>query len=210
MTGKAIVFHNSHINIEGTLIRWEKHTCVISAISHVWIGAPAEGKWRGSKGAEYEGLNVELYSGTVYSFLNSSQDFLLQAYETLCSLLDEADRKGKNTLDFENNSITMAEETEAETEPEEAAEFRPEPAYSVNNPIKQELLVLLEHCKKKGTAGTAVLQLLEDIISCYDGGTGGQNLQEMYRLFVQLSLVNDCNELGLNGLIEEVKSKIYQ
>lgn len=207
MTGKANVFRGSHINIEGTLIRWEKHTCVISAISRIWIGAPLEGKWGGSKGGEQEGLNVELHSGTVYTFLNSSQDFLLQAYETLCSLMDEAGRKGKNTLDFENNLITMAEE--AEEEKEEAAELRPEPAYSAIHPVIQELRVLMEHCKEKGTAGTVILQLLEDIISCYEG-RGSQNLQELYRLFVQLSLVNECNELGLNGLIGEVKAKIYQ
>lgn len=203
--GKINIFYGSQVDIEGAWIRWDNRTCFLSAISQIWIGNPNEGKWGFMKDSEQEGLNVELKSGTVHSFLSNEHDFLVQAYELLCGLAAIGISEGKNTIDFENNVIEIYEEAEEEEEPE----ILLTPVLTGNTLIIQELDNLSEHLKKKETVGTAVLQLLEDITGCY-GGTCNKALADLYKIFIQLSLINDCNELGLNTLIEEVKSNIYR
>lgn len=68
--------------------------------------------------------------------------------------------------------------------------------------------MLTEYYKKKENPEPIILQLLDEIARCYDG-ENSRDLQDLYQSFIQLSLINDCNELGLNLLINEVKTRIY-
>lgn len=201
---KINVFYDLRVDIEGAVMQWENHTCLISNISQIWIGTLNERKWVFMKDTDQEGLNVELNSGSIHSFVSDDKEFLIQAYELLCSIVIDRGCEGMNTIDFEHNELLIYEEPEEILEPETVVVS----SNIIVNPVKRELNILVEHCKKKENMGTAVIQLLEDICNCYDGSCKS-NLQDLYKMFIQLTLVNDCNELGLNLLLEEVKMHVY-
>lgn len=205
--GKVNLLYGSRVELEGGVIRWDNHTCFITALSQIWIGKPYGGKWGIAK-EESEGLNVELISGNAHSFISSDHEFLEQAYELICSMAEKGGCKGKHTIDFEHYEIQIYEEPEEEL-PEPEPEPEPEPVFKLvsSNPLKQELETLMEYCKNKEDGATAILQLLEGIGESYDGTR--RDVQELYKLFIQLSLINDCNELGLNLLINDVKAHVF-
>lgn len=207
MIGKSNVFYGPHVDIQGVLIRWDNHTCVISAISQLWVGKPNDRKWGMTIESEDEGLNIELKSGSVHSFISGSHDFLMEAYDLMCKVTAEGRSEEQYTVDFENNSLKKHEEPKEEQEEETPAPQTPLVNPAISSP-KEELLILKEHYKKGKNAEPIILQLLDEIAACYDGNNA-KDLQELYKSFIQLSLVNDCNELGLNRLIEEVKIRIY-
>lgn len=207
MIGKVNVFYGPHIDIEGVSMRWDNHTCFISSISQLWIGRPNERKWGMTIETEDEGLNIELNSGSVHCFISDSHDFLVQSYELLCKIAAEGRSEEQYTLNFETSLLESPEEPEEEKADEEPAP-QSEPVNPGSLSLKQELLILSEHYKKKGNPEPIILQLLDEIAHCYDG-ENSRDLQELYRSFIQLSLINDCNELGLNMLINEVKTRIY-
>lgn len=202
--GRINLYYDVQVELEGSVIRWENHTCLLSAVSQLWIGRPYDGLWGLVKDTDQEGLNVELNSGYVYSFISASRGFLAQAYELLCRTIQEGGSKGKHTMDFERLEVQVYEEPVEEEE-----EVIPEPMPPRVNPLSLELAVLREHCEKKEHTGTAVLQLLDDIEDC-SSGSCKKDVQELYKMFVQLALINDCNELGLNLLINDVKSHVYR
>lgn len=203
--GKINVFYDLQVELEGTVMQWGTHTCLISAISQIWVGKPNEGRWTFRRDMNREGLNVELSSGSIHSFLSDDKEFLDQAYQLLCSIIRNGGREGPNTIDFEFNELQVYEEPEEETAEPESQSASVNPSMS---PVKQELNLLIEHCKQKEHLGTAVEQLLQDICDCYDGNCKS-NIQELYKMFIQLALINDCNQLGLNVLLDEVKLHVY-
>lgn len=202
--GKCNVFYDLKVEIEGAALQWENHTCLLSAISQIWIGKPNERRWV-LKDANQEGLNVELKSGSIHSFISDDKEFLDQAYQLLCSIVKDGKSEGLNTIDFEFNELHVYEEHREEIlEPEPASV----PVNPMMNPVKRELIALMEYCKQKEHSGTVVEQLLQDICDCYDGARKN-NIGDLYKMFIQLTLVDECNELGLNALLEEVKRHVY-
>lgn len=194
--GKINIFVGSQVDIEGKAIRWDNRTCFLSAISQIWIGKLNKNRAEQSE-AEGKALNIELVSGSLHSFLSDDEDFLQKAYELLCKITSEGASTGKCTIDFEKNLLQNHEE--------------PEPAvvYSRLSPVQKDLMKLLDYLKKREKPSTAEEQLLGEIAGYYDG-TCEKEIHELYKTFVQLSLINECNELGLSTLIDEVRANIYR
>ena len=213
--GNSNVYSNQLVTIKDRFVQWEKHTCFLSAVSMISIGKPITRNSKFAAAEKREGVNLELNSGSVTTFLSEDNDFLTEVYELLCVIVLQGRCEGAYTLDFRDSTIVYEEE-EKEEEVEEVIpileEEEKEKVQFIISPggdsVRQELLILLENIKNSDSPNLEAKQLLEKIIICRDGNCS--QLQELYHTFLQFSLINNCNELGLNQLIDEVKAKIFQ
>ena len=75
--------------------------------------------------------------------------------------------------------------------------------------MTQELQVLYENYTKKEDTDNEILAFLEELIGLTESGERS-SLTAAYKKFVTLGLISDCNELGLDKIIQEIKASIYQ
>lgn len=202
MQGKSNLFMTPLITVGKGLIRWENRTCLLSAVSQLWIGKAVGRRWGAAAETGAEGLNLELNSGSSLCFVSDSHDFLVQAYELLSEMIAGGESGKKYLMDFEKN---LLEEPEDLAIPASAAPASETPG---SRSVRQEMQMLLERYRQKEEAEPGALALLEEIAACCDG-ENSSDLSELYKRFIQLSLIRDCNELGLNLLIDDIKTRIY-
>lgn len=198
------LFRHSQMLVNGGMIQCENNACFSASVSQVFVGKACE-NWLLSGECPERGLNIELNSGSLYSFLSENEDFLNETYRWICHYLSAAATAEKWLIDFENSSILNISKTEKE---DDLSESEAELLNYRDGTVRGELKQLIAHCKFQKDLDEQILPLLLEI----DKNTQNQIPEvqtELYRKMIGLSLIDLCNELGLNLLLSEIKSRVY-
>lgn len=233
------VFKNSDITIEGNAIRWEKQLLRADAIVRIWQGNCTCSKFpvkfailllfialSGSTGQiiirllalllllavweyqqrkqmKYRGIHLESSTGRVYSFISNSEPFTEQAYERILELFAEGTPFSKLEIDFSGDGKIIEHSEEAREN--QAMNIL---SNGINGQIIKELQSLLNDYRKKKEANAEILNLLENTIQAA-AKDNKEELKKFFGKFITMGLIEDCNQLGLNSLISEIKAYIY-
>lgn len=151
-----------------------------------------------------EQINIRLISGEIISFLTESNDTAEQFYEALKNLADKHvvpeiifDKDGK-LEEKKNTEAVQATPAIMEITSKNAS----------NQRLVDELKKLYLSYEKKTDADSEILLLINDTAHLIDTGNR-EALKTSFKNFVTLGLVGDCNELGLDTLIQEIKANLY-
>ena len=78
----------------------------------------------------------------------------------------------------------------------------------LNGQIVQELKRLYGSYTKKTDTNSEVLLLINEAASLMEKNDR-VGLKSVFEKFITLGLINDCNELGLDSLLQEIRATIY-
>lgn len=157
-------------------------------------------------------INIELSSGVTCSFLVNQEAFAAQ----VCRRIVEY-AAGKQTLEVIVIRLDGEEEMPEETGeigetqrkvplPETVSEYKREIAPTSLTTL--DLTKLYENEKEKETPDQALLTLIEETIPVVEAGDR-QESKIKFAKFIKAGLIQECNELGLNSLIKDIKSSLY-
>lgn len=233
------VFKNSNITIEGNTIRWEKQMIRADAIVRMWQGnctcskfpvkfailllfialsgsirqiiirllalllLLAVWEYQHRKQMRYKGIHLESSSGQIYSLISDNEPFTEQAYGRILELFAEGTPFPKLEIDFSGDGKIIEHSEEAKEN--QAMNIL---SKGINGQIIKELQSLLNDYRKKKETNAEILNLLENTIQAA-AKDNKEELKKSFGKFVTMGLIEDCNQLGLNTLISEIKAYIY-
>lgn len=230
----------SNIQIKNGLISWENHTVWSSGISQVWLGelsvkpfpadlflillfiasagphavgmllvlAVSAALWLlyHRTGSAEKMVHMKLLDGDIISFSAHDEDSIAGFYEAVKNLA-EGGSTSEILFDENGNVVKSSEEdTAQDTTP---AIVKNGNKSAVSGPLAQELHVLYDNYTKKADADSEILTFIDELIGLTESGDRS-SLTAAYKKFVTLGLISDCNELGLDKIIQEIKASIYQ
>lgn len=230
----------SNIQIKDGLISWENHMVRSSGISQVWLGEltvkpfPAElflillfialagthvvcmlialaasaAVWLlyHRTGSAEKMVHMKLLDGDIISFSAHDEDSAAGFYEAVKSLTEDG-TAAEILFDENGKAVKSSEEdTAKDTTP---AKVKTVSRNAVRGPLAQELQVLYENYSKKEDADSEILAFIDEMIGLTESGDRS-SLTAAYKKFVTMGLISECNELGLDKIIQEIKASIYQ
>lgn len=153
-------------------------------------------------------VNIGFSTGAVYSFAPPNDSFAQQLCGTLTGLME-----GNNTVDYEisflgDGTITALTPPEPAPQPKAATVLEASMPAGKNGQLISELQQLYQCYTKKNNTGSEILDLINDtsrLIEINDAA----GIKASFTKFVTLGLISDCNELGLDSLIKEIKAILY-
>lgn len=166
----------------------------------LYLGAWCYKYW---KQKDLAGIHLETSSGKIYSFISNNEAFTTQAYDLIRDLISKNSPSSNAEISFSGDGKIVDNSTE-----EEDKETLNILSDGINNKIIRELQNLLENYGKKSKTNAEILDLIENTIQSV--ATDDKiELKKSYSKFVMTGLINDCNELGLNSLIDAIKANVY-
>lgn len=184
--------------------------CMVLMLSAIVIGGAVWMVWcRNIKNRN--GVHLGLISGEIYSFYAENSVFNSKIYELMSRLIAENDDDTIYHINLSGEgSISEELKKKEEVEAEEIAEPAPKKRISQENkgPLVTELNELLANCEHKGELNRDNMKLIESTIGVALINDR-EKLKVFFEQFIISGLINDCNELGLNTLINEIKSSVY-
>lgn len=178
------------------------------AILGIYIAVQFMPRKQPDKGkGENNHVNLELCNGRVYSFASGDEAFAARFYEVLENLLEDDTGDSHYDIVFENGGeiINYGEQEESEA-PSSVMEIRVSEGQGAQ--IVQELRKLYTSYTKKTDSDSEVLSLINEAAGFIEKGDK-PGLKAAYEKFVTLGLINDCNELSLDSLLQEIRATIY-
>lgn len=230
----------SNVQIKNGLLSWENHAVWSPGISQVWLGdlpvkpfpaklflillcislagthavsmfialAAAAVLWllyQRSGKAEKQ-VHIKLMNGDIISFSGQDGESIAGFYEAVKSL---AEGGSASEILFDENGKAV-KNSEEDTAGKPAPDIvKAGKRSTAGGPLAQELQVLYENYTKKTDVDSEILAFLNDMADLIESGDRIR-LTAAYKKFVTLGLIGDCNELGLDKIIREIKASIYQ
>ncbi|WP_312433589.1 hypothetical protein [Lacrimispora sp.] len=151
------------------------------------------------------GINFEISSGVIYSFVCSNEEFTLQAYDLISNLLSKRNTASRLQISFLGDGKII---DNTETEKESSSSSQNVMASGINEPIINELQKLTLYYTKNSEINNEILGLIEKTIQSINMNDKIET-KKFYGSFITMGLIKDCNELGLNALINEIRTNIY-
>jgi len=153
------------------------------------------------------GVNFEISSGIIYSFVCKNEEFTLQAYDLIRDHISKSRMSSSLQISFIGDG-KIIDNSETEKEPSSGSQMVNLMAGGINEPIIKELQKLLSHYSQKNEINNEILSLIENTIQSLNANDKTE-LTKSFSSFITMGLIKDCNELGLNALIDQIKANIY-
>lgn len=156
-------------------------------------------------------VNLELYSGEIYSLSTGSNDFIDQFYDTIKEILWELNPPGREiNFNTDGKIVSAVKEEPVNVEPVKETpgimEIRGQGAK--NSQLVSELQKLYLSYIKKTDTNSEILDLINDSARLIEANDQ-EGLKASFKKFVMAGLINDCNDLGLDSLISEIRNSVY-
>lgn len=151
-------------------------------------------------------VNLGLSTGEVYSFLSPNDGFGRRLCGTLAGLMG-GNSPSAYDISFEGDGEITARMPEPESRPKATVLEAGIPA-GKNGRLISELQKLYQCYTNKNNTGSEILDLINDtsrLIELNDK----EGINASFAKFITLGLINDCNELGLDSLIQEIMTRLY-
>lgn len=178
---------------------WGAITIKLLALA-LYLGAWGYQYW---KQKDLTGIHLETSSGKIYSFISNNEAFTAQAYDLIRDLIAKNSPSSKAEISFSGDGKIV--DNSAEEEEKETLNILSD---GINSKIIRELQNLLENYGKKSKTNEEILDLIENTIQSVVTDDKAE-LKKSFTRFVMTGLINDCNELGLNSLIDAIKANVY-
>lgn len=186
------------ITLSGQYIPGIMIMCLILALSTaLWL-------YNSRKDAGVRWIHIRLYSGEIISFTSDSEETLSHFYD---ALKESVARTSETQILFDETGEIMEQEEEEETQEVMAPMVNLQSKRS-SNPLVNELQKLYLNYSKKEDADREILLLINNTAELVESGNR-DGMKAAFKKFVVLGLINDCNELGLGMLLQEIKSSLY-
>ena len=166
----------------------------------VWI-------YKNRKQKELKGIHFETRSGKVYSFLCSNEEFTRQAYDLISGRISKNIGDSSLQISFSGDG-KIIDDSEAAKEPAPGSQVLNIMANRVNEQIFRELEKLSLHYMQNNEINNEAINLIEQATQSL-GSNNKEEAKKLFSSFITKGLMNDCNELGLSALINEIKANIY-
>lgn len=162
-------------------------------------------------------LHLEISSGEGYSFVSEDFDFINEVYELISEIMAENRDTVDYTISFKgdgeiiNNLETIEEyglKTQRVSRNNKKTNNNPKISINEQELINSSLMKLQSNYKEKNENSMEIINFVENIIQLVNKNDK-VGVKKAFGEFVSLGLINDCNELGLNELIDEIKKNIY-
>lgn len=164
---------------------------------------------------EYHGLNLELCSGEIYSFVSKNTVFVNRVYHLINEIIAKNNDLSIYNISFKGNGEIKinpekltAEELTEKNSPEDNRDIPNMLNLDRNTEqLYMEINELYIDYRKRDDIDAEILSLIGQ--TAQQIGTGDKkSLKESYSKFITSGLINNCNELALNFLIEEIKKNV--
>ncbi len=152
------------------------------------------------------GVNFEISSGKIYSFICKNEEFTRQAYDLISNHISKS-RISSLQISFHGDG-KIIDNSKTEKEPSPGSQMVNLMTGGINEPIIKELQKLLSHYSQKNETNNEILRLIENTIQSLNANDKTE-LTKSFSSFITMGLIKDCNELGLNALIDQIKANIY-
>ncbi len=153
------------------------------------------------------GINFEICSGIIYSFVCNNEEFTRQAYDLISDLISKGSASSSFQISFLGDGMII-DNSPTEMESSSDSQIANIMASGVNDPIIKELQKLSMHYTQNNEINKEILNLIENTIQSLNTNDRDE-VKKSFSSFVTLGLICDCNELGLNALIDGIKANIY-
>ena len=181
---------------------------VMLAVLGVYIGTHLRsGKNTDPQAGGKDHVNLELCSGMVYSFASGSESFAMELYEVLKHLMEGDASMSHCDIVFENGG-EIIDQTKQEEPEKTSSVLELNVSGGQSGQIVQELKKLYGSYTKKTNTNSEVLSLINEAASLIEKNDR-VGLKSVFEKFISLGLINDCNELGLDSLLQEIRATIY-
>lgn len=148
-------------------------------------------------------LNIKLLSGDVITFTSSDEESLDSFYRALQEFLS---RRG-SSIEFDADGKKI-ETVEIEPVKESSGIMGMDKKSTSNNPLVNDLRKLYLGYSKKSDTNSEILHLIDNTARLIETDDK-EGLKSTLREFISQGLIGECNELGLDSLIQEIKNNIY-
>lgn len=160
-----------------------------------------------SGASEPDSVNLELCSGKIYSFAVESQEFAGELYELLKQLMAEGGGSSQIEVVFRDGEKII--DHSQDDKPLEAPNIMEvTQAAGSKGQIVEELKKLYGCYTKKTDIDSGILALINEAGSLIEKNDKA-GLKDVFSRFVTSGLINDCNELGLDSLLQEIRTMVY-
>lgn len=178
---------------------WEGIVIKLLALA-LYLGAWGRRYW---KEKDVRGIHLESSSGIIYSFISDREEFITQAYGLIRDQIARNSSSAKLEISFSGDG-KIIDNSPKETDKPTLNIL----SDGVNSKIVRELQSLLENYGKKSKSDAEILDLIENTIQSVVADDKAE-LKKSFSKFIMTGLINDCNELGLNSLIDTIKANVY-
>ena len=148
-------------------------------------------------------VNIKLLSGDVITFTSSNEESLDSFYKALQEFLS---RRG-SSIEFDADGKKI-ETVEIEPVKESSGIMGMDKKSTSNNPLVNDLRKLYLGYSKKSDTNSEILHLIDNAARLIETDDK-EGLKSTLREFISQGLIGECNELGLDSLIQEIKNNIY-
>jgi hypothetical protein len=227
------------LKIEGNMIKCSSHTIQISQISRLWAGPTPKQPLpvmllilvslaaltglnfihsiliiliyslillavllKHAIQSEEQSINIELSSGEIYCFSAEDTEFVLQVYNHINDIIAGKETEADLDINLSTGTITDNHKIEIEAETQVVSKAKRKA------PSNKEIQTLLDYVKGKEEVDTEAVAIIEELSDKLDSGNR-DGIKDILSKFISKGLINDCNELELNGLVDIVKQNIY-
>lgn len=149
-------------------------------------------------------VHLKLHTGDVFSF-SAKNDDALQNFYTAIKEAAQGSFVSEIIFDTEGR---IEKKPEAKVPPETDRILKITGENTKNEKLIDELKQLYKGYEKKTETNGEIIQLINDTARLM-ASDDREGLKKCFQKFVTLGLVNDCNVLGLDSLIQEIKSSVY-
>lgn len=155
------------------------------------------------------GVNIELSSGTVCTFVTEQEAFASEVCELIRARMSDREEPDTAVIWFIGEGKIEKEEKEEKSKKPRRIEPASQQSVSAQSGLAAaDLMKLYEHEKEKESSDEQLLDLIEEILPLIEG-SNRQEAKEKFAKIIEMGLIHECNELGLNALLEEIKACVY-
>lgn len=163
--------------------------------------------WKSAAGtSKTDHVNLELYSGNIYSIAAGSELFAGRLHEVLKNILAAGTESPHYEIRFGDGG-EIIDHSEDE-KPAEASIMEAKQVAGQNGEIVEELKTLYECYTRKTDSDSEILSLINEAGRLVEKNDK-DGLKSAFGRFVTSGLINDCNVLGLDSLLQEIRTMIY-
>ena len=168
---------------------------------------PAAWIYQERKQREFKGIHLETCSGNIYTFLCSNEEFTHQAYELISSHISNNNFDSDLQINFTGDG-KITDNSETVKEPAPSSQVLNIMNSKANEKIINELQKLSTYYSQHNDINNEALNLIDKAVQSLNSNDklGAKN---SFSSFITMGLINVCNEMGLNTLIDEIKANIY-
>lgn len=149
-------------------------------------------------------VHVKLHTGDVFSFSAKNEEALEDFYD---AIKKTAEGSFVSEIIFDTEG-RIEKKPEAEVPPETDGILKINGENTRNDKLIDELKQLYKGYEEKTETNGEIIQLINGTAS-FMASDDRDGLKKCFQKFVTLGLIDDCNELGLDSLIQEIKSSVY-